>query len=69
LLGEIIHTLPTVGAFSGKKGIRFAVVENAVSTSDTAKAPAAGRRVIPFFNSGNRWRQLRWKVPQELVQK
>jgi hypothetical protein len=60
LLGEIIHALPTVGAFSG---------ENAISAFDTAKAPAAARRVISIFNSGNPLRQLRWSVPQELVQR
>src|SRR6185437_6632622 len=44
-----------------QNGIRFAVFENAVSTPDTAKALAAGRRVISIFNSGNPWRQQRLK--------
>src|SRR5277367_1233349 len=39
------------------------------STPDTAKAPAAGRRVISFSNSGNSWRQLHCKKLQALVQR
>jgi hypothetical protein len=47
LLGEIVHALPPVAAFSGKV-TRFAVKKMLASTNDAAMAPAAGttRRVI-----------------------